>query len=303
MSDVKLDKILEMQNSDPKSRLNTVLGNGLKKMLGDRAKDQAPLPLWNPDYFNLHQTQAFKNAKEEEKLAILSASSQALLEEALYIEQSGMAYAAKMSIMADTIEERMLYGLFAADETTHYHQVRQFLPDQGRGCAPSAFHNMLTALIEEGDRESLVFIIQVILEGWGLTHYRSLAQGCQSEAFSEVLKSIVRDEARHHGSGVILCRDRGLPDKSRDYVNDVLSQFFYMVQLGPQSVIESVERVTGGLTRHQKIELFHELGGEEQSQERLDLLKGLMQEDGFIEVSDFLDSKGHFKALKAEDCV
>ena len=117
----------------PKSRLNTVLGNGLKKMLGDRARDQAPLPLWNPDYFNLHQTRAFKNAKEEEKLEILSASSQSLLEEALYIEQSGMAYAAKMSIMSDTIEERMLYGLFAADETTHYHQVRQFLPDQGRG--------------------------------------------------------------------------------------------------------------------------------------------------------------------------
>ena len=49
---------------------------------------------------------------------------------------------------------------------------------------------MLASLIEEGDRESLVFIIQVILEGWGLTHYRSLAQGCQSEDFTEVLKAL-----------------------------------------------------------------------------------------------------------------
>lgn len=303
MSEVRLDKILDMENGDPESRLNTVLGNGLKKILGDRAKDPAPLPLWKPDYFGLHTTKAFQNATEEQQLAIVSGSSQALLEEALYIEQSGMAYAAKMSIMADTIEERMLYGLFAADETTHYHQVRQFLPDQGKGCEPSAFHTMLTSLIEEGDRESLVFIIQVILEGWGLTHYRSLASGCQSEAFSEILKGIVRDEARHHGSGVILCRDRGLPEKSRDYVNDILSQFFYMVQLGPQSVMASVEQATGGLTRAQKIELFNELGGQEQSQERLDLLKGLMQEDGFIEVSDYLESKGHFQALKAEDCL
>ena len=162
---------------------------------------------------------------------------------------------------------------------------------------------MLASLIEEGDRESLVFIIQVILEGWGLTHYRSLAQGCQSEDFTEVLKGIIRDEARHHGSGVILCRDRGLPEQSHSYVNDILSTFFYMVQLGPQAVIESVDKATGGLTRAQKIELFNELGGEEESQKRLDLLKGLMQEDGFMKVSDFLDSKGHFKALKAEDCI
>ena len=303
MSDVTLDKILDMQNNDPGDRLNTVLGNGLKKILGEKARDPAPLPLWKPDYFNLHQTRAFKHASEEQKLNIVRFSSQALLEEALYIEQSGMAYAAKMSIMSETIEERMLYGLFAADETTHYHQVRQFLPDQGKGTEPGEFHKMLTALIEEGDRDSLVFIIQVILEGWGLTHYRSLAQGCQSEAFSEVLKGIVRDEARHHGSGVILCRDRGLPEKSHDYVNDILSTFFYMVQLGPQSVIESVEKSMGGLTRQQKIELFNQLGGQEQSQERLDLLKGLMQEDGFMKVSDYLDSKGHFKALRAEDCV
>ncbi len=303
MSDVTLDRILDMENNDPNNRLNTVLGNGLKKVLGERAREQAPLPLWKPDYFNLHETRAYKNASEEQQLEIVRASSQSLLEEAFYIEQSGMAYAAKMSIMSDTIEERMLYSLFAADETAHYHQVRQFLPNQGRGTEPGEFHKMLASLIEEGDRESLVFIIQVILEGWGLTHYRSLAQGCQSEDFTEVLKGIIRDEARHHGSGVILCRDRGLPERSHSYVNDILSTFFYMVQLGPQAVIESVDKATGGMTRQQKIELFNELGGEEESQKRLDLLKGLMQEDGFMKVSDFLDSKGHFKALKAEDCI
>lgn len=303
MSDVTLDNILEMQNSDADSRLHSVLGAGLKKLLGDRARDPAPLPLWLPEYFNLEKTKAFKNANEEERANILSGSSQALLEEALYIEQSGMAYAAKMSIMADTIEERMLYGLFAADETTHYHQVRQFLPEQGRTCEPSEFHSLLTSLIEEGDRESLVFIIQVVLEGWGLTHYRSLAHGCQSEEFTEVLKGILRDEARHHGSGVILCRDRGLPDSSRDYVNQILSTFLYMVQLGPQSVLSAVERSTGGLTRRQKIELFGELDGMGQSQERLNLLKGLMQEDGFSHIADYLESKGSFQAMRAEDCL
>jgi hypothetical protein len=303
MGDVTLDSILEMQNSDVESRLHTVLGAGLKKLLGDRARDPAPVPLWLPKYFNLDKTKAFKNASEEQRANIISGSSQALLEEALYIEQSGMAYAAKMSIMADTIEERMLYGLFAADETTHYHQVRQFLPEQGRSCEPSEFHSLLSSLIQEGDRESLVFVIQVVLEGWGLTHYRSLAQGCQSEEFTEVLKSILRDEARHHGSGVILCRDRGLPDASRDYVNQILTTFLYMVQLGPQSVLSAVEQATGGLTRSQKLELFNELDGTAQSQERLNLLKGLMQEDGFTEVTDYLESKGSFKAMRAEECI
>lgn len=303
MSKIELASIYQMPKSDAKSRLNTVLGSGLNKVLGEKAKQDVTLPLWRPEFFNLHQSSVFKKANAEEQHKIVQSSSRALLEEALFIEQYGMAFAAKMSLLAQTVEERMLYGLFAADETAHYFQISQYLPNQGQDAQPSDFHRLLSNLIEEGDRHSLVFIIQVVLEGWGLTHYRTLAQGVQSEDFAAVLKGIVRDEARHHGSGVVLCRERPLPEASRKYIESVLSTFLSMVQNGPQAVISAVDKHTGGLNRAEKIQLFKELDGQAKSQQRLNILKSLMGEDGFGAIVEHLESKGLYRALRPEDCL
>ena len=208
-----------------------------------------------------------------------------------------------MSLLSETVEERMLYGLFMGDESTHYQQVRRFLPNLGQDCEPSSFHQLLTHVIEEGERETLVFIIQVVLEGWGLTHYKSLADGCQSPKFEEALRGILRDESRHHGSGVILARERGLPPHTRDFTLEILSKFLEMVQYGPQSVVQAIVEENDGLTRAQKIEIFEELDTVGHSQERLNLLRTLMEQDGFADIVSDLDARHLFDAKPAGECA
>jgi len=295
--------ILELERLDTPSRIHAVLGAALKKSLGDSCLVSGqPLPLWSADFFGLSNAKAFKNASAQEQQAILEACSLGLLEESLFIEQNGMAFATKMSMLSETIEERMLYNLFAGDEAMHYHHVRSFVPVEGTLSEPNGFHHMLEEIILEGDRDSLVFIIQVVLEGWGLTHYKSLSKGCESSTFQNVLSGILRDEARHRGSGLVLHRDRGMNGASQAYVTEVMTKFLGMVAMGPQSVVESVD-TTCGLTRHQRIELFSELETELHSAQRLARLRILMNEDGTTDWMDELDKRGCFKPLKPEQCA
>ena len=303
MSELKLEKILQMQRLTPQDKLNTIIKNGMQKLVEPDQLEQESTPLWNANYFNLQHATAFGNATTAQQQQITDQCSANLLKEALFIEQSGLAYGAKMSLLADSVEERMLYGMFLADETSHYHHVRRFLPELGVHCKPNEFHYLLTRLIEEGDRESLVFSIQVVLEGWGLTHYRSLADDCLCPKFTHVLHSILRDEARHHGSGIILCRRRGLPPGSKDFVFEILSSFLGMVQAGPQEGVTAIEEVTGSMTRSQRIKTFEELRVGEHSQARLTLLKGLMEQDGFYDIVDRLEALKLFTAKSAGECA
>ena len=74
---------------------------------------------------------------------------------------------------------------------------------------PNQFHRLLESIIRDGQRESLVFIVQVILEDRGLHHYRSLHRHCEHEGFGEVLERILRDAfveavSSYAGNGVYL---------------------------------------------------------------------------------------------------
>ena len=123
MADVKLDSILQMEHLPDDDRLNSVLKNGLHKLLGPPGTQQHDTPLWPAEHFQLERSRAFQNATPDQQSAIITRSSEALLEEALFIEQSGLAFGAKMSLLSETIEERMLYGLFMAHNPLMAHIV------------------------------------------------------------------------------------------------------------------------------------------------------------------------------------
>jgi hypothetical protein len=119
---------------------------------------------------------------------VLAHCGDALLQEALHIETMGVAFAARMALLATTVEERMLYGFFAAEEATHLAGVSRFA---SRCPAEGPFLAMLDELIAEGDRATLVLVVQVVLEGWGLDHYRGLARACRGPALAGVLAPAV----------------------------------------------------------------------------------------------------------------
>ncbi|MGB3204263.1 MAG: ferritin-like domain-containing protein [Crinalium sp.] len=286
------------------NQLGRVLDSALKSRLGDFLREDKfnSYQYWKAEYFNLQNVQVFQDASESEKSLILQIANHDLLEEAYFIEKAGVGYMAKMVLLAETLEERMLYALFSSDEVTHLAQISCFLPQQEIVGTNNVFLRLLEEVAEISEKTVLVFVLQVVLEGWGLSHYRSLAKSCQNSELSAVFQGFLQDESRHHGAGVTLFNQMSVSDSSRDAILQILSLFLRMVQVGPQGVVAAIEKVKGHLSREQKIKIFQELETETHSSTRLNLLRSLMQVGGG-EIIQELEVRGAFQALPAEKCV
>ena len=97
MSNISVRVGMDFPNLPETNRIHAIVGNGLKKL--GIAPSSTPLdtPYWNAEFHGLHQSSLFQSFSDEQKKCVLIACSRNLLEEALYIEQSGMAFAAKMT--------------------------------------------------------------------------------------------------------------------------------------------------------------------------------------------------------------
>lgn len=293
---------LHLPYINEEDKLRRVLSSALEKTGGDLIKNPVPLvPYWNTTHFNLNKVDIFQDSTPEEQSSILQLCNYGLLQEAYFIEKAGVGYMAKMVLLAETTEERMLYGLFGADEVTHFAQISRFLPTPKVSNNP--FLDLLEDVVQSDDKSILLFVLQVVLEGWGLTHYRSIAGDCQNPDLSSVFHRFLQDESRHHATGVTLFEKISLSKSSQETIVEILAMFLQMVQLGPQSVVAAIEQVKGHLSKAQKIKVFEELNTENHSGSRLKLLRGLMNLPNAITIVENLQIKGSFKALKANQCV
>ena len=198
--------------------------------------------------------------------------------------------------LAETVEERAMYACFAAEEATHLAGVSRHAP---RRAADNPFLTLLARLTEEGDRATLVLVVQVVLEGWGLDHYRWLAQGCADVDLRRVLEGILRDEARHHGSGLLL----GPRLRVGDPCVDVLSAFCGMVRAGPQGLLAAVEAGRGPLARAERVVVLEELDTVSHAGRRLALIRDLLARAGADDVIHALDTRRSFIPLTAEEAA
>jgi hypothetical protein len=257
---------------------------------------------WDAHYFGLDQVQLFQEAHPEEQQAILQRASDGLMHEAYFIEKAGMGYMSRMALLAETTEERMLYTLFAADETAHFVQICPFLNGEPDAIA-NPFLQLLSEVAEVNDKALLLFVIQVILEGWGLTHYRFLSKGCLNPNLSQLFHGFLRDESRHHGTGVALFNQAHLSDASCTAIVEILVQFLRMVQVGPQGVLKAIAHVKGHLSRHQRLQIMTELHTETHSGTRLMLLRSLMKGNHGGAIAQRLEELDAFSPLPAHRCV
>ncbi|MEO1377258.1 MAG: ferritin-like domain-containing protein [Cyanobacteria bacterium J06635_10] len=293
---------LNLPYIDEEDKLRRILSSALEKTGGDLRNNPTSLvSYWNATHFNLDRVDIFRDSTPVEQSSILQLCNYGLLEEAYFIEKAGVGYMAKMVLLADSIEERMLYSLFGADETTHLAQISRFLPAPKVSSNP--FLDLLEDVVESEDKTVLLFVLQVVLEGWGLTHYRSIAADCQNPDLSTVFHGFLQDESRHHATGVTLFEKISLSKSSQEIIVEILAMFLQMVQLGPQSVVASIEQVKGHLSKSQKIKVFEELNTENHSGSRLKLLRGLMHLPNAVAIVENLQFKGSFQALKANQCV
>jgi hypothetical protein len=197
----------------------------------------------------------------------------------------------------------MLYGCFAAEEARHFHQVKSFIHGELPERPQNMFLDLLSEVIASADRPTLQFVIQIVLEGWGLLHYRALRDGCTSDALRDVLDGILHDEAGHHGSGRVLFGANELPEASARRIEEVVARMLQMVRLGPQAVLHAIDHNLGGLSREQRIQVLHELDAPAQSHERLGHLRQLMRFESVRPVVERLEAQSLFTPLAPEQCV
>ena len=199
----------------------------------------------------------------------------------------------------------MLYSLFAADEAVHFSWISGYVSaERGLESSGNPFIKLLDDVLRGEDKLTLTYIVQVILEGWGISHYHTLLRDSTDAGLNKIFESIIKDEARHHASGLILFNEQKPSPSQVASLVETMSRLLFMVQIGPQSVVSQIERVKGHLSRAQKIKIFEELQCEIETAKKLDVLKSLIRSAACAEpISEMLDRIRAFKPYSAFECA
>ena len=289
-------------------------GHELYAVLTSALKSRAALPsiganaaqaYWPATHFKLDQVAIFRDASEEDQARILQGCSRDILEEAYYIEKCGMYFAAKMSLLAESAQERALYSLFAADEAVHFNWISRYVaPPETAAPLANPFIRLLDEILQSGGKLTLVCIVQVVLEGWGISHYHALTRDCRDAELKQIFENIIKDEARHHASGVILFNEQHPSAEQISKLVELLRRLLWMVQIGPQAVVSQLERGRGRLAKAQKASVFDELEAALETARKLETLKTLIRSTAHGDVMvDALEQSGAFRAYSAIECA
>lgn len=252
---------------------------------------------WDAEHYHLHTSTLFQQASAEQKRRILEKCSQNLISESYFVEKSAAAYCGKMMLLAETTEIAQTYSMIANEEAIHLQWITPFIHEGARHCPQGFFLKFLSSLIEECDAHLLPYLVQIILEGWGLHHYKNLARQCLNGDLRDIFLSIVRDEALHHHAGEVIFDAHKTTDSQHVTIEECLKTFCEMVRVGPVDVIGAVEEELGGLNHAEKKQLFDEIDGFTSTLKKLNLLKELMLQPGMEKTVQRLEDQHFFTPL------
>lgn len=240
---------------------------------------QTDLPkyFWGADRYGLNRSQKFLKLDKEQQESVLGRLSDLNLSLSYFIERSGHNYGAKMILLSETQEEKSLYALFASEEAIHQREFEHFLSFQPK--KETHWHPMLDPLgnvIQEGEKDSLLFVIQVLLEGFGMSFYGGLNEGCLFAPLKKAYDRILFDEARHHGTGLILSKEATLSQLAKDQIFEYSREFIQSLQSAGW-IKEAMENHCGHFSKKEEATFWEELGYEKMLADRRLKLKTMIQ--------------------------
>jgi rubrerythrin len=254
---------------------------------------------WNDDFFSLTDSHIWKNFNEQQKTTVLGKMNEHLLKEAYYIENAGMLYAAKMNILSDSQEERMFFSIMGHEEARHLQSLKPFLGSHITSGNVPTFSAQIGKIIQAGDKLSNLFLIQILLEGWGLSYYQTLALKSLNPELSETFQSIIKDETRHHAAGIMLMEKNPNPENS--FFVDAFSNLLEMVRMGPWTLVNEINHATGGLSLNQLNILLHELDAVQETNQKLGRLKALTEKYLSSDLAHSFVRNKHWESYSIED--
>ena len=254
---------------------------------------------WDARFFGLQALAPFKCAAPEIQQQVLDACGEGLLWESWYIEQGGIALCARMALHAEDLATRTVYALIGADEAIHAHWIWAWLARTSPR-APDSFNRFIAALVETGEPQALCYLLQIVLEGFGIQHYRILAEGCREPALAQTLRSMMADEGLHHAGGLALFHPERLSARARGLVLDAAAQLTQMIRIGPQAVVSNVMRITGA---SDPAVLFEALNCEAASNTKLGVLRALFEQPGMQWLTTELERLRLFVPCSSAECA
>lgn len=265
--------------------------------------DQQLAEYWPAQWWGLSSSALYQQFGEHDQQTILTLCNRHLLNEAYFIEKSGLAYCAKMVLMAESTDVAQLYAFIGADEAKHLAWLEPYLDEEEKTQPHGQFLVFLSNLIEQLSPSLLVYLVQIILEGWGLDHYRRLSQGCLWNSLSDVFANILKDEAMHHRSGSLMFKPESLVAEDLATIGDCLKSYAEMVRVGPLMALSAFDRVGGGLSQAQLREALVSLKHPVETNRKLRLLCELMNQPGVEDIVTELGKAGYFQSLTPDEAV
>lgn len=198
--------------------------------------------IWDESFFHLKSSTIWKGLSSDDRETILLSLGEKILQEAYFIECAGMAYAGKMNLTARTKEEREFFCFVAEEEAKHLRMVEGLASFNTSLENIPSFALLIGEIIQEASKPSHLLLIQILLEGWGLNYYKSLAKSAKDETVAAAFKAILKDEIRHHSAGVILfsahVTQNDMNESEREEFLGYLERIAFMVKIGPYSATE-----------------------------------------------------------------
>lgn len=250
-------------------------------------------PFWIDQAFGLDRVDAFRRLPIEAQQEVLTGCGDDLLREACFIEMAGMRYTARMSLLARNLQEQIFYSLMGSEEAKHFCMLRPYTTQTNLNRGPDAFTGLIGEIIESADREHAIFLVQVLLEGWGLNHFSWMAKTCQSARLQVTLRNILRDEGRHHACGLALATRLITRD---DYQVIVwLKELLQMVRVGPLRLLNALTDRMDSCSTRERVEILSQLDAESATKEKLDYLKRVLASQLNAKVMANLEGEGFFE--------
>lgn len=260
---------------------------------------QTAAPLWPAAHFGLDKVPAYTSATPEQQRRILDHCAQGLLRESWFVERGGMEFCARMVLAAESADERQLYSLIGADEAAHYAWLQPWLPaDSG---AMDTFNRFLADCVAQSTPQPLAYLMQVVLEGFGIVHYSGLAASCNDPALADTLRRMAEDEALHHAAGLAAFRAERLGRAEREFLLDASYAFLQMIRSGPQAVVAALDQELGGLDTTALHALFITLDDAAATEAKLRRLRQLMDQPGMGWLLEKLQTRGAFDPCAADE--
>jgi rubrerythrin len=257
-------------------------------------------PCWDAAFFGLDRVPRFRDAPEAARARVLALCGRGLLAEALHIERSGIDYCARMMLAAEGDDERRLFALIGADESQHAGWLADALPDDP---PVDAFNRFIAGIAAAGAPQPLAYLLQVVLEGFGIAHYDGLAAGCRDAGLAAIFRRLARDEALHHAGGLAAFSADRLTDADRRFLSESTYAFLQMIRCGPQAVVAAVDQAIGIGDAADAARVFAALQSEAGSAAKLARLKDLIAQPGMAWLVGSLDAGGAFAPCTAAECA